>query len=262
MFGKAERLAECGEQSLCHVRRCGSILQVSYQRHELVAAHSRHGAAAGDGAAQPLRHHPQQQVGRTVSQGIVDLLEAVQIHPQDRHLAAAGSGSIQSVLQKFVKVGPVGQAGQGIMVHLEVEPLCNQAVLDPHAEQRDGLPQQFLGLRSARGGPARVDQQHAQHPTGAGDRRPAVQGAIAVRLKLFQQRDGPVLVQQIVHADAARGQCLPNAGEITQRGGVQLPHQDLCQAARMRMARFSVGRQQQGKRQFRFLTGQQVPERG
>ena len=89
---------------------CGRRLAVQ-QHQELVAAQARH-AVRLDQAAQALRHALQQAVAELVAEGLVDMLEAVQRHHQQHHLAVLPVGLLLGLRQRAFEADAVGQAGQ------------------------------------------------------------------------------------------------------------------------------------------------------
>jgi hypothetical protein len=56
-------------------------------RDELVAAVARHRAVVADATGQPLRDLAQQAVARAVAEAVVDVLEPVHVHEQQRERA-------------------------------------------------------------------------------------------------------------------------------------------------------------------------------
>lgn len=51
-------------------------------------------------------------------QGIVDVLEVVEVQEQDRDTTASPPGLYEDVLQTIREQGPVGQLGQGVVQSL------------------------------------------------------------------------------------------------------------------------------------------------
>ena len=96
----------------------GDLLQ---QDGELVAAEPGqgvHGPAAG---FQHAGHAPEQFVAGLVAQGVVDDLEPVQVHVDDREQVPAAAAALHGQAQVVQEQGAVGQPGQGIVEGLALE---------------------------------------------------------------------------------------------------------------------------------------------
>jgi len=85
-----------------------------HQHHELVAAQARDGVDLAQAGLQPLGHVHQHAVAELVAQGVVDVLEAVEVGEQQRKGRALalrhGDGELHPVGQHAA----VGQAGQRV----------------------------------------------------------------------------------------------------------------------------------------------------
>ena len=75
----------------------------------------RDGFALLDEATQPVGHHPQELVADRVAEGIVDVLEVIEIEQVRGHNLAA-LGVRDRMLQPLVEQSAIGQSGQGVMV--------------------------------------------------------------------------------------------------------------------------------------------------
>ena len=86
---------------------------------ELVAAEARHLAAVAHDGGQPVRHLAQQLVADGVAQGVVDVLEVVEV---DEHEARAGravrGGVVQAPLEAPTQQLAVAQTGEGVVQRL------------------------------------------------------------------------------------------------------------------------------------------------
>ena len=85
------------------------------ENDELVAAESPDGVARAQNAEQPSRHQLQQLVARPVSQGVVGVLEIVQIDEQGRHGGTRTSGPHQHLLRPVQDQLTVRQSRQRIV---------------------------------------------------------------------------------------------------------------------------------------------------
>jgi len=83
------------------------------QHRELVPAQPGDGVALAHDRAQALADALDDDVAVEMAEGVVDLLEAVEVHQQDRNRAVAATRA-QGVLQQTVEQRPVGEAGQRI----------------------------------------------------------------------------------------------------------------------------------------------------
>lgn len=85
------------------------------QNGEFVAAEPGHELRfvqyVGDDACNIL----QQPVAHGVAEQVVDLLESVEIEPQDRKLASAGSRYLHLLFKTGVEAGAIGQAGEPVV---------------------------------------------------------------------------------------------------------------------------------------------------
>src|SRR5262249_43027524 len=66
---------------------------------ELVAAEAGHGVALAEGERQAPAHLVEQLVAEVMAQGVVDLLEPVEVHHDHPHRLAAAPGRGDGVLQ-------------------------------------------------------------------------------------------------------------------------------------------------------------------
>ena len=83
--------------------------------HELVAAEARHDVAAADALAQTLRDDAQQLVARAVAERVVDDLEAIEVHQQQRDLLALALRGGERLRDVRVEERAVRQTGQRIV---------------------------------------------------------------------------------------------------------------------------------------------------
>ena len=81
---------------------------------ELVAAEPGHQSVV-ELLGEAVADAPQQLVADVVAEGVVDLLELVEVHHQQRHLLAGGRRLPHRAVQLLVEQAPVGQAGEPVV---------------------------------------------------------------------------------------------------------------------------------------------------
>jgi len=103
--------------TICAARLSTSSLDcTSYEQHrELVASQARQQAGGPGGGVQAFGDGLQHPIAEAVTQGVVDRLEVVHIHEQQRQ-ALLGSGARQRALQVRRQLAAVGQLRQRIVV--------------------------------------------------------------------------------------------------------------------------------------------------
>ncbi len=94
------------------------VLDVTAQDDELVAAHAGHGVGRAHDRRDASGRLRQQLVADVVTQGVVDLLEPVEVEEQqgDQSVLALGPGQLE--LEVVEQQGPVGQGGQRVVGRL------------------------------------------------------------------------------------------------------------------------------------------------
>ena len=113
------------------------MFPVTVRRHvrtdhqELIAAKARHGVAFPHPGFQALCRLAQQFVAGRVPQGIVDLLEPVQVEEHGQYAAALTFGPLDCLCQTIHRQVAVGQPGQLVVVRLVYQLLFGlQALVD------------------------------------------------------------------------------------------------------------------------------------
>jgi hypothetical protein len=96
------------------VGRCG-LRPIRDDNAEFVAAQTSKERAA-DSQSQAISHFLQQSVANSVSEDVIDLLEAIEIDTENRNSRSVPGCVIQRTGQIFVECNPVGQPGQRIVV--------------------------------------------------------------------------------------------------------------------------------------------------
>jgi hypothetical protein len=113
-----ERRVEPGGQLLGDLHRAFGGGDLGQQDGELVATQASHRIDGPERTAQPLADLHQQQVTVVVAEGVVDLLEAVQVQQQQRSRHQLPVGLPDGLVDAIVQQGPVGQAGEPVVQRL------------------------------------------------------------------------------------------------------------------------------------------------
>ena len=108
--------------------RCGAggtltRIEVGKQNQKLVPALAGNHVARSHRRAQPQRDRLQELVAGAVTKTVVDELEVVEVEEQDGDAAAAARRVSDGHLEMLAKHGPVGKAGEGVMVGEMREPI-------------------------------------------------------------------------------------------------------------------------------------------
>jgi len=141
MAGHRERLVEHGHQLFGHLRRAILAVYAFEQHDEFIAAQARQGVAFAQARRQLPGHLLQQFVAHMVAQGVVDVLEAVQVDEQHGQLLLVARGAQQRVLQAVVEQQAVRQRRQRVVVRHVVElflRLLDQGDVAEHAHVMGG----------------------------------------------------------------------------------------------------------------------------
>ena len=118
---QVERRTEHRKQPFCHELGTGVHSGAVDEHDELVAAQAADAVALTHGRRPIGPSRPQKLVARSVTERVVDALEAVEVDEEGgrRHIGAAGPG--QHLLGAVEDQAPVGQAGKGIVQGLEAD---------------------------------------------------------------------------------------------------------------------------------------------
>ena len=214
----AERLAQRLLDPLGRAGHGVLGLDVGQQHRELVAAQAGHLVALAQDGAQALAHPLDHQVAVEVAEGVVDLLEPVQVHQQHRHLAAAGAVG-QGLLGQGVEHLAVGQPGQRVRHPGAVRVLAPRPGTDPAGH-------------APTGGDQRQQQAHDQqagHLTLPARGGALERGHRGVGVQDADRRGGGGAAQRHVGADRGRAlgvlalcRGVAGHGHAEVRGGGQL----------------------------------------
>jgi hypothetical protein len=149
-----DRPAQQVLQGVDRPHHVGLGMQAAQDHRELVAAQPRHGVARAEGRVQHLGQAFQQGVARVVAQGVVDVLEVVDVdHDQAEQLAHDLRG-VDGLLELAIEIRPVRQAGQAVLERQVLDGLGLAAAVGDVLEQIDqpfGLavgPQELLPDRA------------------------------------------------------------------------------------------------------------------
>ena len=102
----------------------GGLADLRLHERELVATEPGQRVAGADRCGDPLGDGAQQLVADWVAQGVVDVLEAVEIEQQDRDHAAFAAGTGQLLAEPIVQQGAVRQAGEQVVQGQTPDHLC------------------------------------------------------------------------------------------------------------------------------------------
>ena len=133
-----DRLFERGADLLDHDDHVALAARLGDQQAELVAAEPGHGVRAAQDAAQAPADLDQQGVARVVTERVVDVLEAVEIHHGDGQLATLALGDRDGLFDPVAEQGAVRQAGQAVVQRL--------VLVDLRLAQQGVLGRLALGL--------------------------------------------------------------------------------------------------------------------
>ncbi len=143
------------------------IDDIAQNHRELITAQACDGVAFLRAGAQPLRNDRQKLVTGTVSDGVVDAFEMIEIDIQQRATAQTSGGVGKLLRQPVPEQDAIRQCREWIVVSLPVEPLVAGAL-----RQRDREPLGELRTRAGQigvGGPGRftiTNGKDGLHPVG------------------------------------------------------------------------------------------------
>ena len=107
-----ELLRERGAHAVGYLDRGGGPVDLVEQEGELVAAQAREQVPCTHGGLQPGGHLAKQQVPVPVAEGVVHLLEAVEVEHEEREAAVAGPGPLDRPPQGGHQLTAVRDSGQ------------------------------------------------------------------------------------------------------------------------------------------------------
>ena len=122
-------------------REMGGFLvrsDVLLEHHEFVAAEPRHEILRAQHVAQPVGDGAQQLVAAGMTQGVVDLLELVEVDEQQRRQLLGVVRNRQQALDLVAEIDPVGKRGQFVVTRQMGDPGFGVAPFGDVFQQHDG----------------------------------------------------------------------------------------------------------------------------
>ena len=86
------------------------------QDGELIAAQPRHAFGGADDGEQALADLAQHVIADAVSERVVHVFEAVEVHHQDGHTPPRGGGEADGLLEPLGELGAIGEVGERVLV--------------------------------------------------------------------------------------------------------------------------------------------------
>jgi hypothetical protein len=175
----AQRHGQGLEHALGGVGGLLAGLDVLEQDRELVAAEAGGGVSAANARVEPARHLDQHLVARGVAQGVVDLLEVVEVEEEHGAPATLAARPDDGVAHALGEQRAVGEPGDGVVERLVGELRLEGLALADVAGVEDDAPDVLLveqvrheDLELARSAVLVHERalDRLQHVTGAGDR--------------------------------------------------------------------------------------------
>ncbi len=120
-FGDPVGPGEDLEKLSGHQRDFIGLVDLSQGDDELVSTEAGHGVAGPHAGGEPFGHASQQFVPLSVAETVVDHLEPVEIHQQDRQEPFFPPGEGDPLVQAVGEEVAVGQAGQAVVVGLVLQ---------------------------------------------------------------------------------------------------------------------------------------------
>jgi hypothetical protein len=144
-------------------QRVVHVVRLREQDGELVATEAGHGRRRRGRRDERLRDVDEQDVPVVVAQGVVDLLEAVEVDEQHREAGDAARGDlVQALLDRVAELRAVGEPGEDVVQRLVL-----------HAVQEAALGEREAGLvrDGLQGGDVvHLEGAHLPHPLGDHER--------------------------------------------------------------------------------------------
>ena len=134
---EVERPVERLDQPLGDVGRADRIAAVLEQHRELVAAEARRGIGRPQDMPEPLADLAEQHVAGGVPERVVDRLEVVEVHEQDRHGSLVALLTLEGVRHAVAEQHTVPQSGQRVVERLVRQLLLERLALADVAGRED-----------------------------------------------------------------------------------------------------------------------------
>ena len=136
-----QRLAEAGHDPLADPGGLGGVVEVAHHDHELVTAEAPGHVAGAHERRQALRRHHQQAIADGVAEGVVHVLEVVEVEHEHRGGPLRPVRGRQRPLDLAEHLGPVGQARERVVggrdEQLALGPLAGRDVAQRHGQVGD-----------------------------------------------------------------------------------------------------------------------------
>ncbi len=202
------RLGQALQQLAGHQLGAGGV-GAGQQHGELVAAEAGHGVDLAQAALQAARDLAEQRVAHAVAEGVVDVLELVQIHEHQRERPMVAARHARQLADAVGEQAAVGQVGEGVDVRQPHQVALDLAELRDVVEDADVVRHGAVGVALLGDrGPARVEAAvlargaHLALPVAGGLQRGAHLAAHVAAADAEAQRRG-LLALQLVHLVAA-----------------------------------------------------------
>ena len=134
---EVERTVEAGQDPRRDLGRVDAVAVALEQDRELVAAETRRRVGLAQRRLDAVADLAEQAVAGGVAERVVDRLEVVQVHEQDRHGLAVATLALEGVLDAVLEQGPVGEAGDRVVERLVRELLLERLALGDVAGVQD-----------------------------------------------------------------------------------------------------------------------------
>ena len=184
-----------GEDAVDAAHRALKVLvrvDARQEQHEVVAARARHCVDDAHRLAQTLADRAQQLIAGLLTEGVVDVSEAIEIEPYEGELAVLRLGTRERLVEHHAKHGAVGQLCDGVDQGELLDELLGALVLRDVDGHHRRPPHDPLGVANR--------QHHGAHPAVA-------LAELGQRLVLMEHRlagEDPreALLQELAHVGA------------------------------------------------------------
>ena len=172
-----ERIAEPGQDAMGDVDRLGRAMNGTQQQAELVASETGDRVAIAQYRPDPRADRGEQLIAVVMAQGVVDLLEPIEIDHQDGDLSAVTPFRCQRLLDLVAQHVAVGQTGQRVGHRRMLEP----ALIPAEACQREDEQGDRRAHQNQRAGSEVAAEAGIQRRRGSDD-----VPVVGVRLRALQ----------------------------------------------------------------------------
>ena len=116
MFLQQERAGGSCKDLLCHCSCLFSFFYIGQQHQEFIAADARDRVFLAHALKKPFGDFAQQHVADVMAERVVDVLEVIQIHVQQRYLFFAAHRHVHCLRQSILQQPPVGKPRHAVVV--------------------------------------------------------------------------------------------------------------------------------------------------